>query len=425
MKKRITLLFIGSFLSISFLGKAQQFWIEDWTTGGSLPQGTLTYTGTNGAWTIQQTGANGADSNAWYFSTQEEGMGRGICGQTGSPASAHMGITPNAQDPVIQLAFSGSPDEGAFIDDASGSPSNTNLRLQSPVINCTGKSNIVLSFNYIEGKSGGNDSATLWYYNGAAWSRLPAPAQQDSCPSQGQGLWARYSTALPASANGNANVKIGFNWSNNNAGYDDAHGVDMSAIPIVSFAVDSIILSTTAAAKPVAIFSISDTSICKGDTVRFMDASTNTPTSWKWYFENGNPSTSTKKDTDVIYNTVGYDSVKLVVKNAAGSDSITKLKIIHVKNCLGTGIENIPDNNTISIYPNPANNMINLAFKNTISGDAKVDITDITGRVISTQVLNSYVGRTIAMNVSGMATGMYIVKLTVGNNIYFEKFIKQ
>ena len=84
------------------------------------------------------------------------------------------------------------------------------------------------------------------------------------------------------------------------------------------------------ASAPVASFSESDTLICVGDSVHFIDLSTNSPTSWKWTFENGNPASSTKQDTVVVYNTAGLDSVKLVVKNAGGSDSVTVKKCIHV-----------------------------------------------------------------------------------------------
>jgi PKD repeat protein len=82
--------------------------------------------------------------------------------------------------------------------------------------------------------------------------------------------------------------------------------------------------------SPIAKFTENDTLICAGDTVRFMDQSVNFPTSWKWTFQNGNPSTSTKQDTSVVFNTPGIDSVKLVVKSSGGSDSLTVKKCIHV-----------------------------------------------------------------------------------------------
>ncbi len=175
MKK--TLLIAASIFAV-MCANAQQFWIENWT--GATAKGQLTYTGSNGAWSVQQTGTNNPDSNAWYFSAQEEAMGRGVCGTNGGNATAHVGNTANG--PL--LGFAGA-DNGAVMDD--GANTVTNLRLQSPVINCTGKTTISLSFNYIEGESAGHDYASVWYFDGTSWALLATPPTLDSCSSQ-QGL---------------------------------------------------------------------------------------------------------------------------------------------------------------------------------------------------------------------------------------------
>jgi PKD repeat protein len=81
---------------------------------------------------------------------------------------------------------------------------------------------------------------------------------------------------------------------------------------------------------PIAYFKADTTVICKGDTLHFTDTSYNAPTSWKWTFQNGTPSTSTLQNPSVVYNTAGKDSVKLVVSNVAGKDSIAKKLYITV-----------------------------------------------------------------------------------------------
>jgi hypothetical protein len=230
MKK--TLLITASLFAV-MCANAQQFWIENWT--GATARGQLTYTGPNGAWSVQQTGTNNADSNAWYFSNQEEGMGRTVCGTNGGIGTAHMGNTASA--PLLGV---GGADNGAIIDD--GANTVTNLRLQSPVINCTGKLTISLSFNYIEGESAGHDGASVWYFDGTSWALLATPPTLDSCASS-QGKWTYYKVALPASANNNANVRIGFNWTNDAASTDD-NTFSATFVEIVSFAVDSVVLST-------------------------------------------------------------------------------------------------------------------------------------------------------------------------------------
>ena len=64
-------------------------------------------------------------------------------------------------------------------------------------------------------------------------------------------------------------------------------------------------------------------------TVTFTDKSTGSPTSWSWNF--GDKSTSTAKNPVHKYSKAGKYTVSLTVKNAAGSNSITKSGYITVK----------------------------------------------------------------------------------------------
>ena len=80
---------------------------------------------------------------------------------------------------------------------------------------------------------------------------------------------------------------------------------------------------------PVAIFSSSLTSGYSPLTVKFTDKSTGSPTSWKWSFGDG--TYSTQKNPSHTYSKEGKFTVKLTVKNAEGTNWVSKPGYIIVK----------------------------------------------------------------------------------------------
>ena len=230
------------------------FWTENFGTGCNQGNQASSYTGgPNGAWTVSNTGTNDVGTNNDFFvSATEAGMGAGNCGSgcldnsNLTDRTLHVGNYSGSPNAILFCPFGdcGAAYDGGGIEVLGcgffGIPcARTNRRAESPSINCSGHSNIILEFEYIENGEGSNDNATLWYFNGSGWSLLVDLPKTLCCGGSpcglgGQGLWTAYSINLPASANNNSNVKIGFNWTNN-----DADGT--AADP--SFAVDNIQLS--------------------------------------------------------------------------------------------------------------------------------------------------------------------------------------
>lgn len=87
-------------------------------------------------------------------------------------------------------------------------------------------------------------------------------------------------------------------------------------------------------------FTANPTTVERGGTVAFRDASTGNPTSWSWIFQGGNPSTSTSQNPSVVYQNPGTYNVTLTVSNANGEDTRTKNAYITVSE---NG--NVPDPN--------------------------------------------------------------------------------
>jgi gliding motility-associated-like protein len=216
------------------------FWTEDFGVGCSQNQiANGINPSVNGIWTVTNTGTNDASANQWFISATEAGMGVGNCGDGclaggGNNRTLHVSNVPTSPAAFI---FCPTGDCGAAYDSGFGANNVTaDKRVESPAINCSGQSNITISFNYIEGGQTTIDDATLWYFDGATWSQIDNMPKTSVCGG-GQGLWASRTMTLPASANNNPNVKIGYRWVNN----DDGVGTDPS------FAVDDITLSASSA----------------------------------------------------------------------------------------------------------------------------------------------------------------------------------
>src|SRR5215203_3713798 len=77
-----------------------------------------------------------------------------------------------------------------------------------------------------------------------------------------------------------------------------------------------------ASAQLTANFTASPQAGCSPLVVHFTDQSTGNPTQWKW--DLGNGATSTLKNPSATYFNPGTYPIKLVVKNAATSDSTVK-----------------------------------------------------------------------------------------------------
>lgn len=221
-------------------------WAEDFENGCVQNCAATTYTGPNGAWSTMNTGTNGACANIWFVSCQENGNAVGACGTgCGTNETLHIGNNASGCTSPNSCFFCPSGDCGAAYD-ASCPPalcfvccscqsSQSDTRAVSPIINTVGQAGLTLRFKYMEGGDGAIDNALLDYYDGLVWSTLVDLPKTANAGCAGQGLWTAYSIALPASANNNPSMRVGFRWVND----DDGAGTDPSV------AIDDVEIITT------------------------------------------------------------------------------------------------------------------------------------------------------------------------------------
>ena len=237
MKLLYSLTFLMSLVVTSFAQTT--FWTEDFGTGCNQGQLASAYSGPNGAWSVTDFSSGNNAANKFYVSATEAGMGAGNCGQgcidnvSLTSQTLHVGgsYVEFQSFPIVEEDLGASYNSGGI--QSFGFISETNMVAQSPLINCSGYQNIVLSFDYMEGGDLAFDDADLRYYNGTAWGVLDALEKTVAgCPT-GQGLWTNFTYTLPSTINDLSNFRIAFGWGNN----DDGAGSDPS------FAVDNITLT--------------------------------------------------------------------------------------------------------------------------------------------------------------------------------------
>lgn len=219
------------------------FWTENFNNGCTTGCDAASYSGLNGSWTLTNFGPTVACggavlSNNWFVSCAENGNAVAACGSScAGNATLHVGSI--AGSPNL-TATCPSGDCGAYYDigglcGVSSLPGSTQTdkRIESPIIDCSTQSNITLSFKFLSGGNA-NDYPSLWFYDGvSAWQNL-ASFSSSICGGS-KGLWQSFSILLPQTADFNSNVQLAFRWQND----DDGNGNG------VSFAVYDVTLTSS------------------------------------------------------------------------------------------------------------------------------------------------------------------------------------
>jgi hypothetical protein len=78
--------------------------------------------------------------------------------------------------------------------------------------------------------------------------------------------------------------------------------------------------------------------------------------------------------------------------------------------------------NTISVYPNPATDIININLANLPAGDYAVELFDLLGNKVA--VMNAANTGTIVLPLGGIANGMYMLTVSSANFSQSYKVIK-
>ncbi|MBW8050784.1 MAG: PKD domain-containing protein [Cytophagales bacterium] len=162
---------------------------------------------------------------------------------------------------------------------------------------------------------------------------------------------------------------------------------------------------------------------CAGDTIFFTDASTPAPGTWAWDFGDGD--TSTVQNPTHIYPSDGTYKVCLVVSNICGFELLddTICKFITLS---AVGIDEFSGNKTLTVYPNPTKNVINVSLSLNKPYIVKLSILNNLGQEVWSSGKKLDTGQhEINIKTHNLTKGIYFVKIHLNNKeSWVGKFVK-
>ena len=96
---------------------------------------------------------------------------------------------------------------------------------------------------------------------------------------------------------------------------------------------------------------------------------------------------------------------------------------IHIAD-LSTGIATILNGTAqVTLYPNPANSVLNLVIETQNPINTKVDVIDMTGRIVYTAPVNASGKYSHSINLTTFSQGIYTLQLSTGNQSMRQRFV--
>lgn len=133
----------------------------------------------------------------------------------------------------------------------------------------------------------------------------------------------------------------------------------------------------------------------------------------------------------IIYNTSTVGTYKIRVNGNGTANNATSCYTLNVqisaspfRKANDTETEITEKVSSFSLFPNPANELINVRLNSADGGNATFNITDLTGRIVMTVAKNVDAGSTdVELNINKLNSGVYFINVTNGSYTEVQKFI--
>ncbi len=155
--------------------------------------------------------------------------------------------------------------------------------------------------------------------------------------------------------------------------------------------------------------------------VDFLDNSTNAIT-WSWHFGDGQ--TSNEQNPSHEYTSEGIYTITLAVKNAEGCSDHFYKEIVIINEPISDVKEFLPDFN-FHIYPNPTEDIINIAFEGTENKKVTLSLIDVFGKEIGLQKIENGIRGSVTFDLSEFSNGVYFLIFEQEGLQVARKIVKQ
>lgn len=118
---------------------------------------------------------------------------------------------------------------------------------------------------------------------------------------------------------------------------------------------------------------------------------------------------------------ITFYSCMVTGENGGGSNGFSWRATLNISEDVSTSIENMDNNDFISIYPNPSNSIVNISFEQNYLQNCEISIVSILGkRILEKEIINSK----FQLDVSTFDKGLYYIVLNSSEKQIVTKFIK-
>ncbi len=151
--------------------------------------------------------------------------------------------------------------------------------------------------------------------------------------------------------------------------------------------------------------------------------------SYELKFSNQNTFTNAElklkdKFLNKMYDLKSINNLTFTVSSDSNSFGKNRFELIFSKSATGINSELSSNNNNFIVFPNPANNVLNLSLTTTQEDNYSYAILNQLGAEISNGQLDLKYKRTHALNIENLSNGVYFIQVKNGQSSQIIKFIK-